>query len=74
MSSDGVALMQVAFPDHVFLLDANSLNAKLSHDEWAQFVQQYFNNPNLLKLGFGLAPDLKNMEKFHPAFANLRQT
>ncbi|XP_059078997.1 exonuclease mut-7 homolog isoform X2 [Tigriopus californicus] len=74
MTSDGVALMQVAFPDQVFLLDANALSGKLSHEDWTGFVQGYFNNPNLLKLGFGLAPDLKNMERFHPAFANLRQT
>ncbi|XP_077594303.1 exonuclease mut-7 homolog isoform X2 [Stigmatopora nigra] len=58
LSSQKVALIQLATFDQVFLIDlcANGLG---QHPETIAFIRSLFSRQNVLKLGYGMAGDLK---------------
>ncbi|XP_026195532.1 exonuclease mut-7 homolog isoform X2 [Anabas testudineus] len=58
ISAQQVALIQLAVLDQVFLLDL-SANGFCQHPDTVSFIRSFFSNKNVLKLGYGMAGDLK---------------
>lgn len=57
-----VALIQVATYDNVYLIDALLLNNPTYSSFWYTFYRSFLDNAEIIKLGFGLEQDLKEMK------------
>ncbi len=71
MSEEKVAILQIACKSHVFILDMNSLSQVLCPSDWEEFIQQYFVNPKILLLGFGIRGDFQVLAKSLSAFREI---
>ena len=71
MSQDVVALIQIAVPDRVYLIDVNALLKVLGASDWVKFQEVYFDNRALKILGYGLSNDFKVIGKSIKAMAGL---
>lgn len=58
ISTEQVALIQLAVSDHVYLLDICAKEF-CQHPDTISFIRSLFSEPNVLKLGYGMAGDLK---------------
>ncbi|XP_064616174.1 exonuclease mut-7 homolog isoform X2 [Liolophura sinensis] len=61
-----VALLQMATRDQIYLIDILTLQNCLQKRDWDQFFLQTFCNPDILKLGYGLATDMQMILKTLP--------
>lgn len=70
------ALLQVATHDQVFLLDIFSLREKekLSVDQSRQLQLKLFENPHILKLGFGMKEDLHVLSRSLPGVGDISKS
>lgn len=57
-----VALIQVATYENVYLIDALILNCQAYSSFWYTFYKSFLDNAEIIKLGFGLEQDLKEMK------------
>lgn len=57
-----VALIQIATYDTVYLIDTIVLNSKQFSSFWYTFNKSLLDNPEIIKLGFGLEQDLKEVK------------
>ncbi|XP_049908805.1 exonuclease mut-7 homolog [Epinephelus moara] len=58
ISTQKVALIQLAVSDQVFLLDL-CVNGFCQHPDTISFIRSLFSDRNILKLGYGMSGDLK---------------
>lgn len=58
ISTQRVALIQLAVFDQVFLLDLCA-NGLCQHPDTISFIRSFFSTRNIIKLGYGMAGDLK---------------
>lgn len=70
-TKESVALVQIATPDKVFILDMIVLIDLLSEKQLKDLVQQYFLGELCLILGYGLRNDYRVLANTHPAFQRL---
>ena len=71
MSQEKVAVVQVATEDKIYILDVNALTVVLEDKDWHRLRVDYFLNPKILILGFGIRGDLQIMSKTVPALGDL---
>lgn len=59
------ALLQIATHDNIFLIDMYSLREieKITLDQCRHLMKQVFENPHILKLGFGMKEDLQVLSR-----------
>ncbi|KAG7477303.1 hypothetical protein MATL_G00092920 [Megalops atlanticus] len=62
-----VALIQLAVPGQVFLLDLCETRFA-QHEHTVNFIKALFSDPNILKLGYGMSGDLKSLLATWPQF------
>ncbi|KAJ8339012.1 hypothetical protein SKAU_G00357980 [Synaphobranchus kaupii] len=67
VSRQRVALIQLAVPERVFLLDLCETEFA-SDGRTVEFIRTLFSDPNILKLGYGMSCDLKNLLATWPQF------
>ncbi|XP_029371434.1 exonuclease mut-7 homolog isoform X2 [Echeneis naucrates] len=60
ISTQQVALIQLAVSDQVFLLDLCA-NGFCQHPDTVSFIRSFFSDRNVLKLGYGMTGDLKSL-------------
>ncbi|XP_035246857.1 exonuclease mut-7 homolog isoform X1 [Anguilla anguilla] len=63
-----VALIQLAVPEQVFLLDLCEAEFA-KHDRTVEFIRTLFSDPKILKLGYGMSGDLKSLLATWPQFS-----
>lgn len=70
------AVLQVATHEQVFLLDIFSLREKekLSSDQSRQLQHMLFENPHILKLGFGMKEDLHVLSRSLPGVGDISKS
>lgn len=57
-----VALIQIATFGHVYLIDTIILNSKQYTSFWYRFNKSFLDNAEIIKVGFGLEQDLKEIK------------
>lgn len=62
--ASNVALMQVAFIDHVFLIDVINLASILEEKEWKQLAAAIFCNESNVTLGEAVSPSPHSFQAF----------
>ncbi|KAM9820163.1 exonuclease mut-7 homolog [Neosynchiropus ocellatus] len=58
LTEENVSLIQLAVPDQVFLLDLSKKGLS-KHPDVISLIQDLFSDPTVIKLGYGVAGDLK---------------
>ena len=66
-----LSLMQIATRDACFLLDILTLAPQVPPNDWTRFVQYFFNDASIVKLGYGIVTDLKMFSQAFPHVASL---
>ncbi|ESO95750.1 hypothetical protein LOTGIDRAFT_116671 [Lottia gigantea] len=67
----GVALIQLAVQEHIFLFDMTTLITILSKEEICSFMELVFCNPDTIKLGYGFDADMHMLVKGFPYFKDI---
>lgn len=67
-----VALIQVATLDKVYLIDSLMLNNEKYASFWYCFTTNFMNNPDIIKVGFGIEHDLKAIKSSIPSLGNMK--
>lgn len=67
-----VALVQIATNDHVYLIDTLVLNNQQYSSLWNSLNKSLLDNPEIIKLGFGLEQDLKEMKGSIAGLSNIK--
>ncbi|XP_028159293.1 exonuclease mut-7 homolog [Ostrinia furnacalis] len=67
-----VALIQVATYTHIYLIDALLLNSQSYSSFWYTFYKTFLDNAEIIKLGFGLEQDLKEMKASVISLGNIK--
>lgn len=70
------AVLQIATHESIFLVDIFSLREieKISLDQSRQLIKQVFDNPHLLKLGFGMKEDLQVLSRSFPGLHDISKS
>ncbi|KAM3874359.1 exonuclease mut-7 homolog [Diretmus argenteus] len=68
ISTQHIALIQLAVLDQVFLLDVCA-NEFCQHQDTISFIRQLFSEQNILKVGYGMSGDLKCLLATWPQFS-----
>ena len=55
----------------MYLLDFNSLGARISDNDWRKLVSDYFANSKTMILGYGLRSDFSILARTNRAFVGL---
>ena len=58
-----VAILQISTSDKVFIIDILELGKFLDKESWKKLGCDIFNNPDIVKLGFGILPDIQMLQK-----------
>ncbi|XP_033340040.2 exonuclease mut-7 homolog [Megalopta genalis] len=66
-----LALIQIATEFKVYILDVTVM-ANTANDLWSELELTLFENPNIIKLGFGIKHDLDMIRAHLPCCANVR--
>ncbi|KAM3964662.1 exonuclease mut-7 homolog [Aphomia sociella] len=67
-----VALIQIATNNHVYLIDTMILNNQQYTSFWYTFYKSFLDNAEIVKLGFGLEQDLKEMKASVNGLGNIK--
>lgn len=67
-----VALIQIATFDYVYLIDTLILNSKEYSSFWYRFNKSVLDNAEIIKLGFGLEQDLKEIKTSVSGLSNIK--
>ncbi|XP_041971749.1 exonuclease mut-7 homolog [Aricia agestis] len=67
-----VALIQIATYDNVYLIDTLKLNDKRYLNVWYKFNKSILENAEIIKVGFGLEQDLREMKCSIMGLSNIR--
>lgn len=67
-----VALIQIATFDYVYLIDTLVLNSKQYASFWYRFNKSLLDNAEIIKLGFGLEQDLKEIKTSVIGLSNMK--
>ncbi|XP_049867285.1 exonuclease mut-7 homolog [Pectinophora gossypiella] len=67
-----VALVQIATLNQVFLIDALILNKQQYSSFWYTFHKSFLENAEIIKIGFGLEQDLKEMKATVTGLGNIK--
>ncbi|XP_072936683.1 exonuclease mut-7 homolog [Epargyreus clarus] len=71
-SQSQVALMQIATGDSVYLIDTLLLADKQYNSFWNTFNKSLLDNAEIIKLGFGLEQDLREVKASIPGLNNIK--
>lgn len=67
-----VSLIQLATSNKVFIFDILALNNKQYSKLWYTFIERIFNNPNVIKIGFGLDNDMREITNSVPDLGSVK--
>lgn len=67
-----VALIQIATIDKIYLIDALVLNKSEYSSFWCSFYKSFLDNAEIIKVGFGLEQDLKEMKSTVVGLSNIK--
>ncbi|KAJ2953655.1 hypothetical protein O0L34_g1271 [Tuta absoluta] len=67
-----VALIQIATPNHVYLIDTLILNRQEYVSFWYTFHKSFLENAEIIKIGFGLEQDFKEMKSSVTGLGNIK--
>lgn len=62
-TSGSVAVLQISTSDKVFIVDVLGLKKLLDEESWKKLGCEIFNNAEVVKLGFGILPDIQMLQK-----------
>ncbi|KOB65349.1 putative exonuclease mut-7-like protein [Operophtera brumata] len=68
-----VAIIQLGTKDMVYLIDAILLNKPEYTSFWCSFNKSFLENAEIIKLGFGLEQDLREMKASIAGLSNIKQ-
>lgn len=67
-----VALIQIATIDKVYLIDSLILNKPEYQSFWCSFYKSFLDNAEIIKVGFGIEQDLKEMKSSIVGLGNIK--